>query len=179
MVKSGYGFKILSSVIEYENPFFKAIKHKVERPNGLVKPFWTVSRYGDFSVAIPIFPNNETVLVGQYRISVGYYSWEFPMGQVRGKQPLHMAKQELIEETGIRANDWKKIAQYHLAPGHHEQEVHIYIARDLTEGKSKPEENEFLKVRKLKIADVGKMIDSGKIKDAPTIVAFHILEKYL
>ena len=179
MVKSGHGFKVLSSVTEYENPFFKAIKHQVERPNGLVKPYWTISRRGDFSVIIPIFPNNDTVLVGQYRISVGAYSWEFPMGQVRGKDAIQTAKQELHEETGIRAKTWKKIGHYHLAPGHHEQEVHIFIARNLTQGESEPEENEFLKIRKLKINEVGRMIENGKIKDGPTIVAFHFLEKHI
>lgn len=179
MVKSTHGFKVLSSISEYENPYFKAIRYQVERPNGVRKPFWTVSKYDDFSVIIPIFPDGNTILVGQYRISVRFYSWEFPMGQVRGKSPLQMAKQELIEETGIRAKVFKKIGNYHLASGLIDQEVHVYIARDLEEGKSEPEEDEFIKIRKVKAREVGKMIDSGMIKDGPTIVAFHFLEKYI
>lgn len=179
MVKSGHGFQLLSTAAEYENPYFKILKHELKRPNGKIKPYWTVSRFEDFSVVIPIFPENRTILVGQYRPPVGQYSWEFPMGQVIGKNPLEMAKQELIEETGIRAQKWQKIGHFWLAPGHHEQEVHVYIARNLTEGKSDPGETEVLKIKKLKISEIGKMIESGKIKDGPTIAAFHLVEKYL
>lgn len=179
MVQSGHGFEVLSSETEYENPYFKSIKHQVKRPDGYIRPFWTLSRYGDFSIIIPIFPNKETVLVGQYRIPVGDYSWEFPMGQVRGKNPIDTAKRELLEETGITAENWKKIGHYYLAPGHNEQEVHVYIVTNLKEGKSQPEEGEILSTQRLKIAEVGNMINVSKIKDGPTIVAYHYLEKYL
>ena len=179
MVKSGHGFKVISSKEEYENPFFKIIKHKVKRPNGSTSPYWTVSRYSDFSIIIPMFKDESTLLVGQYRLPVGEYSWEFPMGQVLGKNPIETAKQELKEETGLTADKWEKIAHYFLAPGHHEQEVDIYLAKNLTQGKSEPEENEFLETKKVKIKEVGEMIKDGKIKDGPTIVAYHFLEKYL
>ncbi len=179
MVRSGFGFEILSSKVEYKNPYFKVVNYRVKRPSGIIKPFWTVSKYGDFSIIIPIFPNNETVLVGQYRLAVGHYSWEFPMGQVRGRAPLGTAKQELIEETGIRARDWKKISSYDLANGHHEQKVHVFVASNLTQGESQPEEGEILKTKKLKITEVGNMIKTSKIKDGPTIVAYHYLEEYL
>ncbi|MEK7559383.1 MAG: NUDIX hydrolase [Patescibacteria group bacterium] len=179
MVKSGHGFKVLSSKTEYENPFFKSIKHQVRRPDGKIKPFWTLSRYGDFSIIIPIFPNNETVLVGQYRIPVGDYSWEFPMGQVRGEDPIKTAKQELLEETGIIGENWKKIGHYYLAPGHNEQEVHVYVVKNLKEGKSHPEEEEVLETQRIGFSEVGRMINDFKIKDGPTIVAYHYLEKHL
>lgn len=179
MIKSGHGFKILSSKQDYKNPFFKIVKHDVVRPNGVKEPYWTVSRNSDFSIIIPIFPDNSTMLVGQFRIPVGEYSWEFPMGQVLGKNPIDTAKQELKEETGISAKKWKLIGHYFLAPGHHEQQVDVYIAKNLTIGISEPEENEFLETKKVKISDVGKMIKDGKIKDGPTIVAYHFLESFL
>ena len=180
MVKSGHGFEVLSSEEEYENPFFKVIKHDVRRPDGNKKPYWTVSRYSDFSVIIPLFPDKKTtVLVGQYRLPVGEYSWEFPMGQVLGKDPLETAKQELREETGLCSDEWIKIGHFFLAPGHHEQQVDLYIAKKLTQGESEPEDSEFLKTKKIKISEVGEMIKNGKIKDGPTIVAYHYLENYL
>ena len=179
MVKSGHGFEIISSKQEYKNPFFKIIKHIVKRPNGVKSPYWTVSRFSDFSIIIPIFQDDTTMLVGQYRLPVGEYSWEFPMGQVMGKNPIETAKQELKEETGIKAKSWELIGHYYLAPGHHEQQVDIYIARELTVGKSEPEENEFLETKKVKISELGEMIKDGKIKDGPTIVAFHYLENYI
>lgn len=179
MAKSAHGFQILSSKVEYKNPFFKVINYKLKRPNGVVKPFWSISRFTDFSVVIPLFPDKETMLVGQYRVTVRSYSWEFPMGQVRGKNPLQTAKQELLEETGITGKDWKKIGHSFLGPGHHEQEVDFYVVEDLILGESQPEENEFITTKRIKVSEVGEMIKKSKIKDGPTIVAYHYLEQYL
>lgn len=179
MAKSSYGFKILSAKIEYRNPFLKVINYKLKRPNGIIKPFWVVSKYGNFSVIIPLFPNNDTLLVGQYRVSVKSYSWEFPMGQVRGKKSLETAKQELLEEAGITGKNWEKIGHCFLAPGHNEQEVDIYVVKNLIQGKAQPEENEFISMKKLKVSKVGEMIKKAEIKDGPTITAYHFLEQYL
>lgn len=178
MIKSEYGFTILASALDYENPYMQIYKHEVIQPDGAHNYYYTLSRFGSFSIIIPLFPDQTTVLVGQYRIPISTYSWEFPMGQVKKVSPLKMAKEELIQETGYRAQTWEKIGEYFLAPGHHEQKVYVYVAKDLKKGKSAPEEDEFLKVKRVTIDSVGKMIEHGKIKDGPTIIAYHYLEQY-
>jgi hypothetical protein len=77
--------KILSKNLDYENPYMKIFHEKVEYPNKKQNDYWVLHRRTEFfSIIIPLFPNNETVLVGQFRIPTENYSWEFPMGGVGG-----------------------------------------------------------------------------------------------
>lgn len=166
------GYKILSSVLEYQNPAMEVYKKKVVYPDNKTKAFWVLHRL-NFSIIIPDFGDGTTLLVGQYRIPVEYYSWEFPMGSVEGADPISTAKQELKEETGYTAKNWGKIAEYHLAPGHNTQKVAVFVASDLTAGKSQPEPSEFLLLKRVKFSEVKEMIRDGKIKDGPTVTAFY------
>jgi ADP-ribose pyrophosphatase len=170
-------FKVVSSVLEYKNPFMHVYREEVIRPTGIQKPYWVLDRGGDFSIIIPIFPDDTTILVGQYRVPTRTYLWEFSMGMVEGATPLKTAKQELCEETGYRAKKWQKIGKFYLAPGFSGQKSHVFIATELSEGESQPEEDEFIDVKRVSLTAVKKMIRVGKIIDGPTIIAFHLLEQ--
>jgi len=173
-----FGFKIISSDIEYKNPFMKIYKHKIENPDGKVSDYWVVSKK-DYSISIPILPGGYTLLVGQYRLPANYYSWEFPMGYAAGLKPVDMAGQELREETGFEAKKWDKIGYFYAANGWSTQGTNVYVASDLVKGKRTPEQTEFLRIKKIQINAIEKMIVSEKIKDGPTIIAFYFLKNYL
>lgn len=168
---------MMSEKLEYENPFMQVYRQEVIRPDGAKKPYWVLDRRGDFSVIIPIFPDNTTMLVGQYRVPTKQYHWEFPMGMVAGATPLLTAKEELRQETGIRAKKWDKIGHFYLAPGFSGQRSFIFVAKELTLGENEPEDDEYIDVKRLPLENVKQMIKSGKIADGPTIIAFHLLEE--
>ena len=171
--------KIIKTTVDYKNPRMKILKSEAIFPDKRIKEYFVLDRYGDFSVVIPLFPDLSTMLVGQYRLPVDAYSWEFPMGSVKGKSPLQMAKQELREETGIRAKKFRKLGEFYVAPGYSNQKVHIYIATGLSRGEPDPEPFEILEVKKVPLEDVKTMIKDGTIKDGPTILANSALERYL
>lgn len=173
-----YGYKTLSSELEHENPYYKIYKESVSNPHGKILKYWIMER-DDFSVSIPLLPNNMTILVGQYRIPVDMYSWEFPMGYVKEAGPLPMAQQELAEETGYTAQKWTPIGSCYMAPGTMNRKMHFFVAEEVTAGHAQPEETESLQLRKVTIAEVKDLIQSGKIVDSPTIIGFHYLEAYL
>jgi ADP-ribose pyrophosphatase len=173
-----YGFKIISSALEHENPYFSVHKYEVKYPKGFTSPFWIVEK-SDFSVIIPLFPDNTTLLVGQYRIHNDYYSWEFPMGTVKGSEPIDNAKQELEEETGYRAENWQAIGSYFIGPGLTNVKANIFVAKILHAGVSHREDTELLQIKHTTLAEMKTNIDSGLISDGPTIVAYHYLESYL
>lgn len=163
--------KVLKKSTAYKNSRLRILKYKTEFPNKKIKDFFVLDRYSDFSVVVPIFPDMTTVLVGQYRVPVESFSWEYPMGSVRGKTPLETAKQELKEETGISARKYKKMGEFFVAPGFSNQRMHVFIATYLTEGDPKPEPFEFLQTKKVKLSEVKTMIKNGTIKDGPTVLA--------
>ncbi|RJR15484.1 NUDIX hydrolase [Candidatus Microgenomates bacterium] len=171
-------WKTVGKKLAYENPFMAIWEYDVVRPNGKRAPYYVLTRH-PFSVIIPLTPDHQTYLVGQYRFAISQYSWEFPMGSVTGKDPLAMAKQELKEETGFIAKTWEEIGSYAVAPGHASQRTHVFIARDLTEGVAEPEEYEFLQLKKLPFTELETMIAKGEIVDGVTLTAVLLLKNYL
>lgn len=167
---------------EYQNPYMEIYKHQIIRSDGKKRLYYVLERgiAGNwFAIIIALTSNKETFLVEQFRYPVGVYSWEFPMGHAPGKDFLQVAKKELQEETGIRAREWKKIGFFHTVPGHSSEKAAVYLALDLTFGKSNPSETELLKVRKVKLNRIAEMIKKGEILDGPTIVAYYYLQSYL
>ena len=159
-----------------KTPYLKVLKDKVKLPNGTTKSFYVLDRYSPFSIIVPLVDKHTTILVGQYRYPAKYYSWEFPMGQVKGTSPLQMAKIELKQETGITAKTWHQIGHFFIANGHCSQGAFVFTAANLTLGKPQPEPNEFLKIKQVKLDQVSRMIKSGRILDGPTITAYHFFK---
>lgn len=173
---------ILNKHRDYKNPFMEVWKYEVVRPNGFTGPYYVLKRDSKdvgFSIIIPLSNKSTVYIVGQYRFPVSYYSWEFPMGRVLGKNALEGAKIELMQEVGLLAKNWEKIGMFYTAPGHSSEKATIFIARDFTIGENKPERGEILKIKEVTINEIGDMIDKGEILDGPTIVAYHLLQSYL
>jgi 8-oxo-dGTP pyrophosphatase MutT (NUDIX family) len=171
--------KFLSEKIDYESPPMNIVKYDIEDTKGKIRPYWILDRKNDFSIIIPVFPDNSTYLVGQYRVPIRGYSWEFSMGTVNNASPEKAARQELKEETGLTAKSWKKIGEFYLAPGICSQKGHVFIAEGLIEGEASPEEDEDLITKKVSLDKVKGMIKNQEIKDGPTIISWQLLQLYL
>ncbi len=157
--------------------FLDLYKYKTINPNGYRGYFWTAKRKSDFTVIIPRFESGKTLLVGQFRPAVERVVWEFPMGSVRGKSSLKMAKIELRQETGYTASKWLKLGQIYPASGLLDQKAHIFLARDLTFIGEDPEANEFLGIKQITFAKLEEMINIGKITDGISIAAYYLFKQ--
>lgn len=125
-----------------------------------------------FALIIP-WDGKYLTLVGQYRYPVKFFSWEFPSGHFEHKSIKATARIELEEEAGLKTKNIKKIADFYLAPGHHTQACHIFLATKLSLGKRKLEDMEKgMKIKKVTPDEMQKMITKGIIKDGPAAVAF-------
>jgi ADP-ribose pyrophosphatase YjhB (NUDIX family) len=58
--------------------------------------------------------------------------WELPAGRIDdGETALTAAKRELLEETGYRARQWKRILHFYVSPGFLDETMTIYLATRL------------------------------------------------
>jgi ADP-ribose pyrophosphatase len=106
--------------------------------------------------------------------------WELPAGRVdEGETPLQAAKRELVEEAGLRAKKWSKLAEFFPSPGFLAEKMTIYTARELTHGEATPMEDERIEARWYTAREIDKMIQSRKIIDAKTQIGFLYWQRYL
>jgi 8-oxo-dGTP pyrophosphatase MutT (NUDIX family) len=165
-------WQTLRSQVVYDNPWIRVTHNDVLNPNG--KPgIYGVVHYKHIAIAIvPLDEDDNTWLVGQYRYTLGQYSWEVPEGG--GKfdvPPLLSAQRELLEETGISARTWIEAGELHLSNSVTDERGLVFVAKDLSFGEAEPEDTEKLLLRKLPFDEAIDMIFRGEITDALAVAA--------
>lgn len=94
----------ISSRIVYQNPWMQLREDVIERPDRSQGIYSYVDK-PDFALIIPI-EEGGFHLIKQYRYPISHRSWEFPQGTLPNREdadPAELARQELAEETGLRA----------------------------------------------------------------------------
>ena len=110
------------------------------------------------------------LLERQYRHAAQSMMWELPAGRIDdGETALTAAKRELLEETGYRARQWKRILHFYVSPGFLDETMTIYLARDLQSGEAQPEPDERITVRFFSLTEAKRMALNGRIRDAKSI----------
>ena len=119
---------------------------------------------------VAINDRDEVGLVRQYRATADEVLWEIPAGTIDASDadPLATAKRELLEEMGVHAATWRRIAQVWVSPGWTDQVMHIFEARDLTVADRAPDgpEESAAQVVWLSRHEVRQLLDGDRINDA-------------
>lgn len=166
-------WKRISSQDVYKNRWIKVTEDIIRNDEGKELTYGIV-RKKPFALIIP-WDGEKLTLVGQYRYPVEYFSWELPQGHYEHDSIEETAREELREETGLKAGLIKKIAEFNLASGLTDQVCNIFLATELADGETKFEESEIdmeMKVKKVTLEEFRSMIAKGEIKDGPTIAAY-------
>ena len=139
--------KLISSTELIRTPIFHVTSDRALDPDGFeIKR--AIVQHGGSAVMMPIDDRRRVLLVKQYRLPARRYMWELPAGRVdEGETPLQAAKRELVEEAGLRAKKWAKLAEFFPSPGFLAEKMTIYTARDLTQGDAKPMEDERIETK--------------------------------
>lgn len=112
------------------------------------------------------------LLERQYRHAAGAHLWEVPAGRIDpGEQELKAAKRELIEETGYRAERWRRILRFYASPGFMAETMAVYLATGLRLGEAEPEEDEVIEIRMVPLPVAVDMVLRGTIRDGKTIAS--------
>lgn len=166
-------WQTLSASEKYDNRWINVTEYQVINPGGGNGIYGKVHFKNKAIGIIPIDEEGNTWLVGQWRYTLNEWSWEIPEGGgPLGIDPLESAKRELQEETGLIATKWTMIQRTHLSNSVSDEEGFIFLAEQLTQSASNPEETEAdLKVWKLPFTEAYQMVLNGKITDSLSVMA--------
>lgn len=167
----------ISTRLVYQDRWMRVRADEIRRRDGSSGTYGVIEK-SDFAVIVPV-ENDSTYLVEQFRYPVGARYWEFPQGSWENTpdaDPVALARGELLEETGLVAEEMLHAGHLFECYGHSTQGYNVYLARDLTQLKPQREQSEQDMIcRRVSIEEVERMIRDGMIKDAATVAAFGLL----
>ncbi|MBE3588298.1 MAG: NUDIX hydrolase [Thermoanaerobacteraceae bacterium] len=126
-----------------------------------------VVEYAGAVAVVALNEAGEVFLVRQYRYAVGEELLEIPAGKMEHHEdPFMCAQRELAEETGLFAADWQMLCGFYSTPGFTTEKMHLFLARNLRQGKSHTDADEFIQVVKVPLGEAMNMLWRGEIRDA-------------
>jgi len=175
-------YKLIKRNKVYDGRVFKTVIDEVEYISGR-RTIREVAEHPGGAVILAAFPDKKIILINQHRYPLNKFIWELPAGKLnKNEEPLDCAKRELEEETGYLAEDWKPLTSIYTTPGFCTEQLHIFIARDLSKapGGRKLEEGELtMTVQVFPIEKAIQMIEDQEINDSKTICGILLGERIL
>ena len=121
---------------------------------------------------VPIDDQGNVVLVRQFRKPVERDLLEVPAGGIEeGEVSDEAVQRELQEEIGYTAGKLRHLSSFWLAPGWCTENMHAYLATDLTPSSLQADDDEFISVVRVPLTDAMKLISEGQVQDAKSIAA--------
>ncbi|WP_213279699.1 GDP-mannose pyrophosphatase NudK [Chryseobacterium indologenes] len=160
--------KVTYSVLKKDGTTETQSREAYDRGNGAV-----ILLYNQLS--------NTVILTRQFRLPTYINGNETGMlieacaGLLDNDNPEDCIKRETEEETGYKISRVEKIFEAYMSPGSVTEILHFFIAEysnemKITDGGGLEEEGENIEVLELSFEEALKMIDTGEIKDAKTIM---------
>ena len=144
---------------------------RVELPNGHTSTR-EVARHPGGVAVLPLDEEGNVTLVRQFRYPFAKVILEVPAGKLDGPEDHRLAaERELSEETGLEAGEYTYMGAILASPGFCDERLHMYLARNLSQKQSHPDEDEFLNVVKMPFDQLVELVMKGEVEDAKTVAA--------
>lgn len=151
----------------------------IERPDGSRHGREIVGHPGAVAI-VALDELDRILLVRQYRTAAGRALLEIPAGTLdvdpatgAVEDPDLAAPRELEEETGVRADTWRKLGAFWTAPGFATELMHLYLATGLRPANGdrlSPDDDEALQLVRVPLEQAVAAAEDGRIVDAKSIV---------
>lgn len=161
----------------YSGRVVKLVVHDVELPDGKPSKRELVQHPGAVAI-VALDADQNVLLVRQYRIAADQIMLEIPAGTLNpGEDPQVCAIRELQEETGYLPENIEKIGGIYVAPGYTTEFIHLYLATGLSASKLAHDEDEFIELDRVTLAEALAKIETGEIIDGKSISALLLVAR--
>jgi 8-oxo-dGTP pyrophosphatase MutT (NUDIX family) len=158
----------------YRNRWMSVREDDIRHPDGSPGIYGVVDKPAA-ALIIPL-EDDGFHLVEQYRYALSRRSWEFPQGtwpDDRETTTEELARAELVQETGLRAEHLEALGSFAIAAGFASQNCDVFLATGLTAGETErdPEEQDMLQ-KWFPREEFERMLRDGEIVDSLTAAAY-------
>ena len=169
----------LSSQTVFKGKLLHVKSDQVRLPNGHESVREYIIHPGA-AMIIAMLDEQTIVLERQYRYPLNRHFIELPAGKIDpGEDPLQTAQRELQEECGYVASEWRHLTTLHPGIGYSNERIELYLARGLARVEHKLDEDEFLEVLHVQVAEAMRWIRDGRITEAKAVTGLLWAEKIL
>ena len=132
------------------------------------------------AMIIALSDEKTIVLERQYRYPLDRHFIELPAGKIDpGEDPLATAQRELREECGYTAEQWRHLTTMHPSIGYANEHIELFLARGLSQAANQLDEDEFLEVLHVPVAEALRWIRDGRITEAKAVTGLLWADKIL
>jgi ADP-ribose pyrophosphatase len=167
--------RVVSTRVVYENRWMRVHEDHTERDDGTPGLYGWIEK-SPSALIVPI-QDGDVWLIEQFRHPVQARFWEFPQGAIEAGEIAAeaLARQELAEETGLRAAHMEHLGRLHFAYGISDQAVDVFRATGLEPGEQALEATEQdLIVRRFTVDEVERMLRENVIRDSTSVAAWFL-----
>jgi ADP-ribose pyrophosphatase len=171
--------KTMASQQVFDGRLLKVYRDEVELSDGGTSVREFVHHPGGVA-AVAIDKDGSVYLERQFRYPYHKVVTEIPAGKLEpGEDPFDAIRRELREEIGASAARWDALGYIMPSVGYTDEMLYLYLARDLTFGDTRLDEDEFLEPFKLPFAEALAQAADGRINDAKTLSALFRADKLI
>jgi ADP-ribose pyrophosphatase len=126
--------------------------------------------------------SKEIIMIEQFQVALWKRTFLLPRWWLNpGQTWLQTAKQELLEETGYEAKEWKELSHIYSSPWFFSQNTKLFLAQWISKSAMWAEWDEIEETiaHKVLLSDAVNMIMQWIIVDARTICWLMIAKEYL
>ena len=175
-------WEVFESERVYHTPIFDLHRRASTHPERGRRDFFVLDLPSWVNI-IPLTPNNDVVMVKQFRHGIGGFTLEIPGGMVdpEDPDPAFAARREMQEESGYDSEIILPLGKVHPNPAIQPNFCYTFLARDVRRVRKphhNPDGSEETEVIKVPLAKVKDLIASGRISHALVIAAFSFFHVY-
>ncbi|HET6274404.1 MAG TPA: NUDIX hydrolase [Candidatus Cybelea sp.] len=169
-------WRLRASRYVIDSPYMRLRMDEVELPNGTIVPNYYVRESRGYSVVFALTPDDQVVLVRQYRYGSDAIHLELPAGLLNeGEDPRECALRELAEETGYEVERCDPVGEFLHEPVRSNARAYVYAASGARiAGAPNLDPTEHLTVELAPLARFRAMLADGRIDAGGSIAAGYL-----